>query len=442
MPIIPNNRTIPYNRHVKTHCRQKMSSLNVELYGILLGKLTPEEREFSFEVEPGVFEHYPADSTIMSLAVPLSSRYTAPQRKKYLNFFAELLPEGRNLRWLCEYMPPENRNTLGVLRKHGRDSAGALTIYDPDDPGTSTPATIERVDGQQVRYLLEHMPQEPLANSPVSGRIVLGGMQGKIVLARENDEWYRTHYGYPSTHILKPAVHELPTLIYDEAFCMQLAQKVGLTSKAVWIEEFDGADALVIERFDRDNAYSGGRIHQEDFNQALGARGDQKYQDAGGKVSAKRIALTLERFAGKEEVAAFASQMLFAIAIGNLDLHAKNISVFHFPDGTVKLTPTYDQVPLRHQPTDERMALAVGGEYVHANLNMQRIIAELLSWKSDSFPDERAAETFVKNCLGSYLEAMEDVPLHNKAYPMLREMITLFITRLLCGKSIGKEIGK
>jgi len=415
-----------------------MGRLNVELYGSLLGRLTQEERGFLFEVEPSVFGRYPNNSTIMSVAVPLSLNYTAPQRKRYENFFAELLPEGRYFLWMKELMPPESRNTYGFLCTYGRDSAGALTIYDPDDPGSSRQATIERVNRQQVRYLFEHMPQEPLANAPVTGKIMLGGMQGKIVLARENNQWHRTHHGYPSTHILKPVVAKLPTLIYDEAFCMHLAQQVGLTPKAVWVEDFDGIDALVIERFDRDSSYPGGRIHQEDFNQALGARGDQKYQDAGGKVSAKRIAQTLARFGTEKDVSAFAAQLVFAVAVGNLDMHAKNISIFHYPDATIALTPIYDVVPLRHQNTDERMALAIGGEYVHANISLARMVTELVSWKSESFTDELTAKSFIEEKLVLFLEALESIPLHEKAFPMLRETITLFITRLLSGKPTGK----
>ncbi|MCL1846820.1 MAG: HipA domain-containing protein [Coriobacteriia bacterium] len=415
-----------------------MNSLNVELYGVLLGTLRPEERSFSFEAASSVFEHYPVASTIMSLAVPLNLKFTAPQKRRAINFFAELLPEGRNLDWLYQTLPPDQRNTWGLLRTYGKDIAGALIISDPDDPASAQSPKAEPVDNQQIRHLLEHMPQAPLANSPLSGKTSLGGMQGKIVLARQGGAWCRAHYGLPSTHILKPVVPEFPMLIYDEAFCMQLAQRVGLTSHPVWIEDFAGLDALVIERFDRDDKLPDGRLHQEDFNQALGAHGDQKYQEAGGKVSAKRIAQTLERFSNTEDVAAFADQLVFAVAVGNLDMHAKNISVFHLPNGDIKLTPAYDQVPLRHQPTDNRMALALAGEYVHANLTRTHITTELLSWKTTCFHNEKEADSFVRDRLEAIHAALADLPLPTGAYPQLKDMIATFITRLLSGKPTGK----
>jgi serine/threonine-protein kinase HipA len=412
-----------------------MSRLNVELYGILLGTIADGKNGIDFATDDRVFEKYPVASTIMSLSVPLTPKFTAPQRKRCRNFFAELLPEGRNLRWLLQTLPPEERNTYGILRKYGKDVAGALLIYDPEDPASSKTIKAEKVDSKKIRYLLEHMPQEPLANSKVSGKTSLGGVQGKIVLARKGSSWYRTHYGYPSTHILKPAQADYPTMIYDEAFCMGLAYKLGLTKHPVWIENFDGVDALVIERYDRDRDIENGRIHQEDFNQALGAHGDEKYQEYGGKISAKRIAKTIDRFCAGD-VKRFASQLIFAIAIGNLDMHAKNVSIFHLSDETVSLAPTYDQVPLRHQGSDGRMALAIDGEYVHANLSLRMIRNELLAWQTSSFTDERDTDMFVKEFLESCYSAVETLDVGEKTYPGLKKDITSHISNLLTGKRI------
>jgi len=278
------------------------------------------------------------------------------------------------------------------------------------------------------------MPEAPLANSPLSGRTSLGGFQGKIVLARMKSEWYRVHNGFPSTHILKPVTSNYPTMIYDEALCMQLALKCGLTNYPVSIESFSGVDALIIERYDRQN---GERIHQEDFNQVLGATGAEKYQEFGGKVNAKRIAQILKRFASEIDVREFATRLIFAIAIGNLDMHAKNISILHLPDESIKLAPTYDQVPLRHYNTDGRMSLAISGIYIHANITMKDIVSELLSWECQSFSDEDITIEFTKNCLTKYSEALSDVTANEKSYNGLKSDISLFISNLLQGKKIG-----
>ena len=415
-----------------------MSALNVELYGDVLGTLAPGGKDIDFAVDERVFRKYPLASTIMSLAVPLNPQFTAPQKKKARNFFAELLPEGRNLKWLVQTIRPEDRNTYGILRKYGKDIAGALMVYDPLDPDSSKAPKAERADPGKIRRLLENMPGEALANSPVSGKTSLGGVQGKIVLAKKNASWFRAHYGHPSTHILKPVVPGYPTMIYDEAFCMRMAFELGLTSHPVWIENFDGADALVIERYDRDGKAVNGRIHQEDFNQVLGARGDEKYQEYGGKASAKRIAGIIGRFCEDEsDVAKFAAQLVFAVAIGNLDMHAKNVSVLHCPDQAVRLAPAYDQVPFRHQNTDGRMAFSIGGEYVHANLTIEKITNELVSWKTNAFPSETIAGAFVRDCLESCCLALEKTGIVKKAYPSLKKDIASFVENLLSGKRIS-----
>ncbi|MCL2821118.1 MAG: HipA domain-containing protein [Oscillospiraceae bacterium] len=414
-----------------------MSKLNVELYGSVLGTLSQNEKGFNFEVSPSVFEKYQLASTIMSLNVPLLLRYTVPQMKRSAVFFTELLPEGRNYNWLLTSLPHTEQNFYGMLRKYGKDIAGALTIYDPDDLSSDKKPEAEQVDDNEIRYLLEHMPQAALANSPITGKTSLGGIQGKIVLAKKDASWHRVYNGFPSTHIIKPVVLEYPTMIYDEEFCMQIAYKSGLTAYPIWIENFNGADALVIERYDRKNDFEGGRIHQEDFNQALGARGSEKYQEYGGKVSAKRIAQTLHRFGNNDDIEKFAAQLIFAIAIGNLDMHAKNVSILHLPDESVSLAPAYDQVALRHNSTDGRMALSVGGEYIHANISINNIVSELISWKCFRFSDKNETAAFIEKHLQKYIDIMDSITPNKIAYKNLKSNIHSFISNLLDGKNTG-----
>jgi serine/threonine-protein kinase HipA len=132
-----------------------MSRHNVELYGSILGRISPKERGFRFDINPDVINKYQLSSTIMSLAVPLNFQFTNAQRRNSSNFFAELLPEGRNYEWLMQTLPRVEQNNFGMLRKYGKDIAGALTIYDPDDPVSYNDTDTESVDGKQIRYLLE-----------------------------------------------------------------------------------------------------------------------------------------------------------------------------------------------------------------------------------------------------------------------------------------------
>lgn len=72
--------------------------------------------------------------------------------------------------------------------------------------------------------------------------------------------------------ILKPAPAEHPQLIFDEEYGARIARALGLAEFETRTATFAGAHALVIERYDRAPDAPLGRIHQEDVNQALGAR--------------------------------------------------------------------------------------------------------------------------------------------------------------------------
>ena len=129
--------------------------------------------------------------------------------------------------------------------------------------------------------------------------------------------------------------------------------------------------AVVIERYDRSPDAPQGRIHQEDFNQVLGAAGNQKYQKYGGKVSLERIARVFSAIGDRDSLERLFKLVVVSVAVGNLDLHAKNVSLLHRPDGSMTLSPAYDVVPQAHQPNDGEVALAVGGEYRHAAITME-----------------------------------------------------------------------
>ncbi|MDR1405520.1 MAG: HipA domain-containing protein [Candidatus Methanoplasma sp.] len=410
------------------------SELDVELYGTRIGSIRRDAGGFDFSADPKAFRRYGILSTVMSLAVPLSPRYSASGKPRRQNFFAEILPEGRNLTWLAQTARLDERDVFGLLRRFGRDVAGALIIRDADETDCVRPYA-EKISGEEVRTLFERVSENPLGNDQRSGRISLGGFQTKIVLAREGGRWKKVHCGYPSTHIIKP-VGEHPTMIYDEEYAMRLAKAIGLTSYSVWIEEFGGADALVAERYDRSPDIPGHRIHQEDFNQVLGASGNKKYQEFGGKVSYAKIAAAVAGHASSEDVCALASQMIFAAAIGNLDMHAKNIGVLHGPDGKVRLAPAYDCVPLTHHDIGGRMALAVGKEYLHRNISSDNIVREIMEWDGvdSSYAD---VQTLVREHLNLISEAAAGEEPHPKAYPKLREDILRYVSNLEGGKRAG-----
>lgn len=277
------------------------------------------------------------------------------------------------------------------------------------------------------------MQEQPLGNRGASGKTSLAGVQDKIVLGRSDQGWARVLDGAPSTHILKPASNAQPTIIYDEAFGQAIARAIGLSDFSTEIIDFSGVPALVIERYDRTPSTPDGRIHQEDGNQALGASGDEKYQRYGGKASLARFADLLRQHSTHESVHRLARMAIGAAAIGNLDMHAKNVSLVHDSDGAITLAPAYDFVPLAHHASNGELALSVAGEYRHAAVTAEHLIAEFASWGI------RNPTQIVEDTLAAVRWATERITPDARAHAGIVDDIQRFTTNLLNHKAAGVE---
>jgi len=408
-----------------------MADLVVELYGTRAGTLTGTWRTFDFLPDVAAVTRFGIDSPILSVAIPLTVVAVRSRKERRQNFFRELLPEGRMLTRLAQQAGLAEQDVIGLLRAYGRDVAGALQIWDPDVPGEPKRPALEPLSSAGVAGLLEHVQDNPLGNKPSGGKTSLAGVQDKIVLARTGEGWNRVIDGWPSTHILKPQARDYPTSIYDEEFGARFAQAAGLTSFPTWIEEFAGVPAVVIERYDRSPDAPQGRIHQEDFSQVLGAAGDQKYQKYGGKVSLDRIARVFSAAGDRDSLGRLFKLVVVSVAVGNLDMHAKNLSLLHLPGGAMTLSPAYDVVPQAHQYNDGEVALAVGGEYRHAAITLDHLVAEGRAWGLAEAAD------LAEEMLTIVLQLASTQALHKRAYAGLARDIAGFASHLLAGRAIG-----
>lgn len=400
--------------------------LAVELYGTVIGHLAGHDaRTFDFVVDADARERFGSTSRVLSVGMPLAPSLPRQRAGRRRNWFAELLPEGDQLDYLLAQGGIRRGDTLGFLARYGRDVAGALQIWDTEDPTEPRVPELRIIDDVGVRRLLEDPIGTPLGNAAELGRTSLGGVQPKIVLARGTHGWAQALGGEPSTHILKPRLERHPTVIYDEEYGNRLARRIGLAEFDTHIETFAGLPALVIERFDR---VDGRRVHQEDFNQVLGASGSQKYQEVGGVVSLARVADALSTYASTDDLRRLARMTTLSVALGNLDMHTKNVGLLHPADGTVRLAPAYDQVPLAYAPTtDGRMALAVNGTYRHTDITRDDLIAEVASW------GVRRATAVIADTVEELTDVLRaETPLDG-AHPALQESVQAFTSRLQGG---------
>ncbi len=353
--------------------------LSVELYDTEIGTLEGDARRCDFVPTPNAIERFGANSVVLSVAIPLVPTQRRDHSGLRRNWFSELLPEGIQYDYMLAHAGLRDGDILGFLARYGRDVAGAVQLFDPDDPTEPKVPRVRPVNDAEIRSLLEDPMGSPLANEPTAGRSSLGGVQPKVVLVKTVDGWAQALGGYPSTHILKPQLpDEKASVIFDEEYGARIARAIGLARFATDITVFDGLATLVIARYDRVGAE---QLHQEDFSQVLGARGNQKYQEFGGRVSLRRVAEVLKRHCPEEDLTDLGRVVVLAVAVGNLDLHTKNIGLLHPSNGEVRLAPTYDVVPQVHlSNSDGRMALAVNGKYRHVEITKSDLGTELTTW--------------------------------------------------------------
>lgn len=407
--------------------------LAIELYGTVIGELKGDARIFDFTPTPDGIDAFGTNSTVLSVAIPLAPTQRRDHAARRRNWFAELLPEGVQYDYMLAQAGLRRDDVPAFLARYGRDVAGALQVWDLDDPTEPKTPSLRKVTPSEARSLLEDPIGSPLANDPRSGKSSLGGVQPKVVLVRTATSWAQALGGYPTTHILKPRLDgDRSTVIYDEEYGSRIAHRMGLADFGTWVEDFDGLPALVIERYDR---VAGGRVHQEDFSQVLGASGNEKYQEVGGIVSLRRVADNLRKHAPEADLQSLARMVVLAVAIGNLDMHTKNLGLLHSPDGDVTLAPAYDVVPQAHLPNDGKLALAVNNKYQHQTITRDDLHAEFAGWRL------RRASGVVADTLDELSSIVrEENPLQGTAED-LQDTILTFIDNLRSGGSVGDPGG-
>ncbi|WP_292673498.1 MULTISPECIES: HipA domain-containing protein [unclassified Microbacterium] len=403
----------------------------VTLHGLRVGTLRVMSSGFDFVAAPEAIREYGLNSSALSLAVPLLASAPARDRDRRRNFFAELLPEGDARTRLAQEARVDPADVIAMLREYGRDVAGAVQTWDPEAPGEPRAPRTEQLDERGVSAMLQDVRASPLGNRPRrGGKTSLAGVQSKIVLARDGDAWMRVLDGYPSTHILKPVVGKYPSMIFDEEYGSRFARHLGLARFETYLDVFAGTTALVIERYDRSESTPDGRVHQEDFNQILGTAGLQKYEVYGGRGLAD-----VARALGEADTLSLLRLVTLSVAVGNLDLHLKNISLIH-EGNHARLADAYDIVPQHfYTDMDGEVALYVDGVAEHRAIHSGNIVTEAVSWGIA----EEMASVVVQETLTIVRQVAEAERPHAAAHPGLQDEIMRITDNLLNARTVSGD---
>jgi serine/threonine-protein kinase HipA len=277
----------------------------------------------------------------ISLTMPLAQ--AEHPAEVLLPWLMNLLPEGEPLRAMTRAMGVSQDDILGLIDETGRDLAGALTVGRPR-PGEASGFTVieTREDMEQI---IEDLPGRPFLVGEEGVSMSLAGAQDKLPLAMVDGRLAIPTGGAASTHILKPDNPRLPGSVQNEALCMVLARRCGLEVATVTTDLANARSYLLVERYDRaDIDGRQVRLHQEDFCQALGRPPGAKYQHnqtgVAGPSLAEMFALVREHMTARD-ITRLLDAVIFNVAIGNVDSHAKNYSILLQP-GRADLAPLYD----------------------------------------------------------------------------------------------------
>ena len=184
----------------------------------------------------------------------------------------------------------------------------------------------------------------------------------------------------------------------------------------------------MVERFDRAH---GLRVHQEDFNQALGATGNRKYQEIGGVVSLRRVADTLLQVRDHQRHRQARSNDDTRRGGGNLDMHTKNLGLLHPASGDVTLAPAYDVVPMAHHRIQTGRWRWQSTRSTDSEVTQDDLIAEMQT-------RGRRPEQLVQTTLEQLFETAE-VSTRSGAHPPLRDDVLRFTRNLIEGRAVGGE---
>ncbi|MHB8438379.1 MAG: HipA domain-containing protein [Acidimicrobiales bacterium] len=339
---------------------------------------------------------------LLSMSMPVSGRPYGPA--KVGPFLDGLLPEGEIRRSVAYDLGLADTDTFGLLAELGRDCAGALVIQpiSADPPELCRVEQAEPIDDTEVGRRLAALQRAPLGIDD-RVRLSLAGVQGKLLLTRlPGGGWALPLNGVPSTHILKPAA-AMAHMVENEAFCLRVAHHLGLAGAEVEVTDIAGRRVLVVTRFDRRRLASGEivRIHQEDMCQALSIPPQRKYEEHGGP-SLCAVAELLNRWrASEDDLEQLLRIVTLSIALGNADLHGKNLTILLGPDGRLQLAPIYDVTVTRAYSWVSPVAgMFVNGVHNVDDITPADLMAEAERWK---LPTARA-----RHIVATMLHALPD----------------------------------
>lgn len=318
------------------------------------------------------------ESAPISLSLPVRER--AYDHAGCAPFFEGLLPEGDFLKAISQTLHVSAGNPFQLLAEIGGECAGAISVGPVDGPVPGrAKGPLRWLTDEELGSLLGDLPDRPLLGTIDEGdgfRISLAGAQDKVGVVFDGERIGLTRGNPASTEIVKAPIPGVDDAIANEAFCMALAAHAGLDVAGAEPRMAMGHEYLLVHRYDRDGSgTTDGRLHQEDFCQALGLVPAVKYENEGGPAIADCAELLNRHSAAPaRDLIAFLDALLFNFLIANHDAHSKNYSLLLDGPDAIRLAPLYDLLSIAViDGASRNIAMKYGGEKRPAYLRRRHL---------------------------------------------------------------------
>lgn len=339
-----------------------MKHLNVYAGTALVGRLTErDDGDMLFAYDNG----WLSNSGAISLSPDLILSGREYRGTDVASFFENLLPEGDVREFIAKAKHISPGNTFGFLELLGGETAGMFSLLPEGQRPLEDPHYLP-ITAQDIREWFEKSHGVPLDIKGEQARMSLSGAQDKLTVFVDADGGILLPLGAaPSSHIIKPSVShgpDLPSSAINEAFVMMVAKATQLDVPDVrYVAEMD---AVLIKRYDR--VMDGGklrRLHQNDLCQVMNIPSEKKYEQEGGPSLGACFDTVMETSRQPAvDKKRLIEWVVFNVLVGNMDSHAKNLSMIATAHGMV-LAPFYDMVCTSVYPNlSQKFAFKIGGE--------------------------------------------------------------------------------
>jgi serine/threonine-protein kinase HipA len=197
-----------------------------------------------------------------------------------------------------------------------------------------------------LRPVIEELPNKPFLVGDEGVSMSLAGAQTKLAVALDPEGRVCIPMnGSPSTHILKPDAPRLWGGVQNEAFCLTLARRMGISTPDLITGQAGERTYLLVKRYDRTEVGSRWRrLHQEDYCQALGKPPSAKYESNQTGIRGPTLKDMFEvarQHMPPTEIVRLLDMVVVNVIACNTDAHAKNYSIMLRARAT-SLAPMYD----------------------------------------------------------------------------------------------------